>query len=74
MMELDRHTLLRLLPCYACGDLPPPAARAVERALATDPELRARADALVLTRDACARALAVAEDDLVALGLPPRGR
>ncbi len=73
MMELDRATLLRLLPCYACGDLPPPAARAVERALAADPDLRARAEALVLTRETCARALAEAAGDLAALGLPPVG-
>ena len=65
---MDRQTIVALLPCYLCGDLPEEAARAIERALRADPSLRARLDTLQVGREACAEALAAVAPELPGLG------
>jgi hypothetical protein len=74
-MNLDRDTILGLLPCYVCGDLPQGVAAAIGAAVAADPELEAAVAGLRSSRVACQEALLVgiAELDLLqpAGGRPP---
>ena len=37
-MQLDRESLLKLLPCYVCGDLPDEMVDQVKQAVEADPE------------------------------------
>lgn len=67
-MKLDRDTIEALLPCYLCGDLPPGAAAQIDAALAADPSLQRRLDALGHGRDACLEALALLRSDRPDLG------
>ena len=56
-MSMDRETLLALLPCYACGDLPPEVSDAVRDAVEGDPGLTELLEGIVCSRDACREAL-----------------
>jgi hypothetical protein len=60
---MDRDTIVALLPCYLCGDLPEDVSRAIQHALAQDPSLQGQLDALRVGRDACAEALAAVAPD-----------
>jgi|GEM_PF-3126116 len=56
-MSLDRSTVLAMLPCFACGDLPPEQAALVRAALDQDPELREHLAHLHGAMAACEEAL-----------------
>lgn len=57
-MNLDRDTILSLLPCYICGDLPPEVAERIAARLDGDAELQARVEQLGLVRTECSGVLA----------------
>lgn len=52
-MSLDRDTVVHLLPCYVCGDLPEPMKEQIRAMLRDDPVLAARAEALSGAEDVC---------------------
>lgn len=65
-MTIPRETVVALLPCYLCDDLPDHIAAAVEEALATDADLQSRLEALTTGRDACLEALTAVAPELAA--------
>ncbi len=74
---MDRDTVIRLLPCYVCGDLPEGVAAAVAAAVAADPELQVAVGGITVTQQLCLEGLRQAAPEVgslasVAPDLPAR--
>lgn len=61
---MDRDTIVALLPCYLCDDVPDHVRQVLERALEEDATLRSHLTTLRTGREACAEALAAIAPEL----------